>query len=500
MTAALALVCVAAWTKTAGATELTVSARSVAQAYQLRWLRFGAPDEVVQRRRFSQTLGLHAWDLLAPTRLPGQVPRSSDAPFPLRLEVLMRIDHDFGSYAQDEVVFRVGEGRGSAPVRDLVPELDEQRFALDLLTAYVEGEDAGGWLDFRIGRQLDLDTFSWWAYDGAWVRADTPWRFAVEAHGGLTNRGQIEEAAASSRFEPSGTASAGCRIFDDTLGRWEPSRDCPQRQQLMPTFGVALVADELGPVRARLGYRQALSPAADRAYPTDAGWDVNHESMSAEAWLSAGAAAAWAAGRMNLLLGSVDDATTGGRWRVGAHTASVDYVYSLPSFDGDSLWNVFVGEGYHEGRAGYVLAPRGSAYAFHARGHARRFVASDGATAAGGGAGVRMRRDDWQWRVDSSFEDGYGGTRAGLDASARLRLSPRWEASGRATTIFHRDSRLAAFDDDHHGVMAGAQMGARWIMGEGVAMHLIAEENISYLRGSQWRVIAIWDLVFAPEL
>jgi hypothetical protein len=48
---------------TAGAYEFEVRAKTVGQGNSLRSLRFLGPDQILARRRFSQTLQLHIWDL-----------------------------------------------------------------------------------------------------------------------------------------------------------------------------------------------------------------------------------------------------------------------------------------------------------------------------------------------------------------------------------------------------------------------------------------------------
>ena len=61
--------------------------------------------------------------------------------------------------------------------------------------------------------------------------------------------------------------------------------------------------------------------------------------------------------------------------------------------------------------------------------------------------------------------------------------------------IRFRDDLLA----DYQGISFGAQAGGRWVIGEGVALHLLAEENVNRIDTSQFRLIAVLDLAFAPE-
>ena len=55
-------------------------------------------------------------------------------------------------------------------------------------------------------------------------------------------------------------------------------------------------------------------------------------------------------------------------------------------------------------------------------------------------------------------------------------------------------------DRCREGEEAGFEGGARWLMTHGVALHLLVEENLSYSRGHDTRVMGILDLAFRPEM
>jgi hypothetical protein len=60
------------------------------------------------------------------------------------------------------------------------------------------------------------------------------------------------------------------------------------------------------------------------------------------------------------------------------------------------------------------------------------------------------------------------------------------------------------FDDDLrpdlHATNLGAQAGVRWILTDGVALHLLFEDNHNRIDDNVLRVIGVLDLAFRPEL
>src|SRR6185436_6215190 len=92
----------------------------------------------------------------------------------------------------------------------------------------------------------------------------------------------------------------------------------------------------------RLAYRRMWSATADRL-PGEPESGTNFEATS----LTANAAwrqmlFATAGVRYNLLLGGFDDAQLALRARVGpGRWVTAEYSYLAPTFDGDSIWNIF---------------------------------------------------------------------------------------------------------------------------------------------------------------
>ena len=524
----------------AAASEFEVRARTVGQGYALRSFRLPGPDLSLDRRRFTQLLSLGIYDI-GDLRGPRRG-RFLHQPYPasephVYFSGYLRIDHDFGDWATGTVTL----DRPYDAV-DLVPELEHELMSLDVLYAYVAAENlAGGRLSLYAGRQLDVGTLDWWSMDGITARVDTGRGVAVEAFGGV--RVRDASPAGSAALEPDGTGGAACAEYVEGAvpgsGAWRPidrpppmegslfTNDydvCPQREQPMPVFGAAVETVDLGRVWARLAYRRAMSPRpgligpADRfeypdtgLYPNEAGqapgWGVNEERVAATVRANVEVAGAQvtphAAGRYDLLLGTVDEAHAGVRVRRGVHAVEPEIYYSLPSFDGDSIFNVFASEPYLDLRCTYDLRPRrGTVHAF-ARAWARRFLAGagegadPGATAGGVQAGAGYRPDaDLQARLDLFHDAGYGGRRTGGAGAAFWQMSRKTGVRGRVGVVHFDDARA----DGPRGVTVSVQAGASYRVNHGVMVHLMAEEDIDRSNHGQRRVIGVLDLAFVPEI
>jgi hypothetical protein len=526
----------------ARAYEFEIRSLTLGQGYQLRALRPLAGELSLARRRFTQTLTLEIWDIgrgrLRRALHDGRPPRGAD----VYVSALVRVDHDFGEYTTGAVAI---DARLVDAI-DLVPELARSSLGLEVLYAFAGARRIAGVLDVELGRQLLVGPLDWWSFDGLTLRAHTPWRFAVEAFGGL--RVRDSSPAGSPTFEPDGTGGADCAEYVEGpvpgSGSWRPiDREvpgggnrfesdyelCPQRDEIMPTFGVG-VATEALPVVARVAYRRSMSATpgvigpVDRFDEPDLGlypsetepapdWGVNEERVS----VSAGGVAAFArrrgqiglhaAAAYSLLHALVDEQHVNLRVRYGAHAVVPEYYASHPTFDGDSIFNVFSTSPYRDLRATYELAPDGAPVGGYARAWVRWYDsedagdAPDGAAtdgvAAGGQVGARYRRDAWSSvRFDLFHEDGYGGRRTGGSGAVRWRVTQRWDAASRLSVVgFDEDLR-----DRLSGTSYGAQLGASYRVAPGVALHAVGEQTANHIHGAQTRVIGILDLAFAPEI
>jgi hypothetical protein len=120
----------------AHAYDFQIDAQTIGQAYQLR----AADDALVNRRRLTQYLGLSIYNLGPHDDLGRPLPRNQ-----LYLTASLRFDAEIGDYATP------AELSGRTPQRELFAE------KLDLLYAYVGGNNFLGFLDFQLGRQILVD-------------------------------------------------------------------------------------------------------------------------------------------------------------------------------------------------------------------------------------------------------------------------------------------------------------------------------------------------------
>src|SRR5215468_267564 len=381
--------------------EFEIDARTTGQAYSVRWFRFSEPDRLLNRRRLTQTLGLEVWDLLEPDFDAARPDPPPLAPFQLYFSTQLRVDHDFGEYEQGDVIYTSGSGTGRSTALAAIPELGADNFGLEVLHAYLGARGIGGIVDAELGRQVVVDNLDWYAFDGLHVRVRLPFHLAVEGQAGFLVRDS--SPVGTSSFAPDGTSASHCLGFLPDVGAFVASPDCPQQDQPAPTFGGAVETQGLGDFSARVSYRRTVSATAD-VYPNTRGeapgWGVLEEKLSGDVRgrLLGGDVAPWASARWNLLLGLIDEAHAGVRVALGASGAvTVEALYSYPSFDGDSIFNVFSTEPYWDARATWDVWPGHGALRGYLRGYFRRFASVDGdatsGVAAGGGLGGQWKPD-----------------------------------------------------------------------------------------------------------
>ncbi|MCE9579626.1 MAG: hypothetical protein K8W52_41280 [Deltaproteobacteria bacterium] len=545
---AAAVVAVAAawvsWPRSpAHAYGFSIHSRILTQAYELRGFRLSGPDVWLARRRYTQTLSLDLVDLgdLARKRAIRHTGRGATISF----SSYLRLDHDFGDWTGGSVTV---DGASTRAI-DAVPELRASSYGLDLLYAYVDARGlADGRVDIKLGRQLAVDALDWWAMDGATVRVTTPLHAIVEGFGGL----RVRDASplATSQVELDGTTGADCQEYVEGAtpgtGAWQlidrtraltdhPDADdtgyCPQRDQWMPTFGGAIETAGFHSVFARLVYRRSESQtvgllgAPDRLSPTalDTGyypneygqapaWGVNEERIAATVRanidLRGGTAqvSPWAAARYSLLHGLIDEAEAGARLRWHAHAIEPEVSYRFPTFDGDSIFNVFSVEPSTEARLSWTYAPRAGAARVNASAWYRRYYRDDEGRqtaapatddAAGGGTVSLDAEVDERWRARGELfaDGGYGGRRTGGAAALRWRRDRAVSAQGRATLLdIVTDSSTPI-----RAVTGALQLGATWRLADGVALSGVIESSSDRYTHFQARGLAILDLAFAPE-
>lgn len=525
----------------AAAYEYELAARTIGQIYQLPTLRMAGADLWLARRRFTQTLTLSVWDVgdLRRHRLklrPGRVDRGPVIWFTGHL----RLDHDFGEWTRGELRMP----GNVVDALDAIPELASSSVGVDLLYGYLAADGlADGRLDLRVGRQLSVDALAWWSVDGVTARVHTPWPVIVEATAGLRVRDR--SPLGTGDLDLDGTAGADCTEYVEGAlpgtGSWQiidrsrvPGESplgsdltlCPEREAWTPTGALALETDGLAWGFARLGYRRSQSRTpgligdVDRldfpdtgVYPDEVGqapgWGVDEELVTAVARgrIRAGAARVepWAQARWSLLHAVVDEAQAGVRLTRGAHALEPEVGRSIPTFDGDSIFNVFVVGSSWDARLSYDLAPRLAAYRAHATAWLRRYDVPSpdgtdgdawvGGVRAGGELDVTARL---RARLELVGDDGYGGRRTGATASAR------WD-TGRALDVVARLGGLSVATADSDldgadGVSGVGQVALTWRIDDGIALLTTTEIAASPRAAFGLRAFAVLDLAFEPEI
>ncbi len=508
--------------------EFEAKAQTVGQGMTLHALGLGRNTSVLRRRRISQSLQLHLWDLAGThASFSRWDPALKEGPR-VYFSSYLRLDQEQGSFGQGRLLL----GGRFRDVVDVIPELERSSLQLDLLYGYVGAEGLwGGAVDVFVGRQMDVQTLDWFRMDGLKVRGHLPWHVNTEAFAGLV----VREAswAGTDALEPDGTSSALCEEFVEGAlagsGSWRPidglppvsnnrftSDDelCPQRDQYMPTFGAAITTEGLRRFVGRIAYRRSHSAspgllgAPDRLDFEDQGYypfeaeqassGVNEErlSISLRGLLGDNRHTPYAAARYSLLHGMIDEAHAGVRLAKHAHSLEPELFYSAPTFDGDSIFNVFSSEPYSDGRLTWRYEPGSGAWHGYLRGWGRRYHDELGGAYVGGGqGGVQLRRQQTQLRFDSFAESGYGGRRIGGVLAGWWQATPKLRVQTRLSLIdFADDSRKSL-----HGTNLGMQLEARYRVNTGFTTTLMLEQNSNAFDRYALAAFAMIDLAFQPK-
>ena len=459
----------------ASAWDVEINAETIGQGYQL----VAGNGDLVSRRRLDQYLGLNVWNIGKKDSF-GQPLRDNQFYFTSS----MRLSFDFGDYLL---------GTPTIGGRNVAPELGNNRF--DLLFFYFGGRDVGGFIDFKVGRQIEYSLFELLSFDGLSVEAKTPWWFAVSAYGGLLVNGFLPIDSAI--YRPDGTA---------------PGVLSPHDMDPKPVVGAGVRAIGFRDLDASFGYRRVFSPGTDLGCTlgstdlrtiescTKATSGTTEEVLAWQARyrILDGLIIPWAGFRYNLLVDRLDVIEAGASFNISPkHALRAEYVYSYPTFDGDSIWNLFARSQFDDVRVGYDLRLgrfRGWARAlvriFHDINGGPDFSPA-GSVDGGGSLGGRVDLKQGFLRADLYGELGYGGTKVGVDLSGRFKV---WRdilgLEGRLTYVH--------FEDDHHtsnyADSFGFQVGARVSFWKGMLLHLIFEDNINRFDLSQIRFYALLDV------
>lgn len=447
----------------AGAIQFHVEAETVGDAYQL----VRSNDELLNRRRLHQYLGFGAYDLTG----------SGDNALSLR--TLFRFDADFGLTDEDV---------------DAVRTLRREQLTIQAATLDGRGL-AGGMLDFSLGRQMHADAIDFLFFDGLSATVKLPFHVGIELLGGMEADNDIG-GITFSQLELDGT-----RFTEDPVSG-DQSQDMDQTKWVI---GAALTTADLVNTRARLSYRRIFSDSSI----DDGGMKINQEKMGLSLGQRFGPAA-WvhAASSYDLFNARFDLIRGGARVRptswldvelLGSHVA--------PSFDGDSIFNVFSTNPYNDvtWRLRLWLSADQSVYA---SGSARWYEATDPREKwedaelssdletheLGWGAayGWALRTDDGgRVAVDLRWDGGYGGERGVADVSVRYPLlKDVFEMDGRVTAIRVKDG----VQENLETWGTGYQLGGRYLVDERVSLSLLAEQNFNRIHQMTTRVFLVADL------
>ncbi len=513
----------------AHAYEFWLRAQTIGQAYQLRQYRLIGPDLFLGRRRYTQTLALRIVDIggLAASRREARLP---DRGLRISWQSYLRVDHDFGTYTSGRIKLSEQLRRDAI---DVIPELVDSSAGLDLLYGFMSldglADDA---LDIKLGRILIDDGWGASALDGVTTRYDLPSvPLAVTAAAGL----RVRQASplGLSAFELDGTSGAGCREYVEGAtpgtGAWKlidrnrmirntklgsDYELCPQREVRQPTIGIALATSRVRRFGAEIGYRRTWSDTVgliggvdrltypDRGlYPDEIGQapatGINEERLYARVHgsLRAGALTLMPYGnvRYSLLHAALDRFDTGIRLERGRHVLEPSVEYFLPTFDGDSIFNVFSIEPTTDVRLGYQF---NGPVRLRASTWLRRYAHEDGASSIAGGVEAGIERpfgSKLHARLDGMFDDGYGGRRAGGTGEVAWRARDELWLRARAAVLGVRRE-----DRSRWVTVSGVLSGSRRLA-ETVGFHVIAELDHDALYPLTTRVIGVIDLAFTPE-
>ncbi len=428
-----------------------VTSDTSAQFYEMR---SPTGQTIIARRRLTTTLGVAVYDLL-------EDPKDPRAPT-LTFRARLRYDADYGGSVEETAVNRVDR---------LVPGFDRGPF--DLMYGYVEGRRfARGLLGFRLGRQYVTDALGWWSFDGGLVKVTTPWYFAAEAYGGLEQRGGF--FLSSPRFERDGIWRGNRTGYEQDPTLW-PSF---QPNAPAPAFGAAIESAGFTWLSGRLTYRRVYNTGASnlsqfanglRTPATYDGTRISQErvgyAVSATHPTLGGVKAGFAydlyVKQMANVYASLDWFTT------PTVTLSLDYDYYRPTFDADSIWNVFLAMPMNDvglraswdpsSRFGLAGSLRGRVFQVQTESDASRTSPNGLAEAnyypssafepmGGGNLSARYRVGEGHIGARAAADLASSGDRIGLDVYGERTLETRYVLQAR-TGVWHWSDDLRADRD-----------------------------------------------------
>lgn len=436
--------------KQAHAIEFLVESHTLGDAYQL----VTSGNRLLNRWQVHQMLGLSLWET-----------PDEDGIQHWSFTSLFRFDVDFGVTDEE--------------LRD-VPTLN--RSLPSIQYAYAEGKGLlGGALDVRVGRQLLNDTIDYIMLDGAKVVVKLPWYLGVEVDAGLEVKQEISILAATQ------LELDGVRVNDGIQKDNGP----------VAMIGASLTTRDLPYANYRLGYRRRFSGGAVNS---------EHVGTSFHQRIVKGLDASGTA-TYDLFNGRFDRVQVTGRWRMADFTElELGYLRLLPSFDADSIFNIFTAFPMNDANMRWRLYPSqndrlyvgGMVRLFGNEGYVDGALTGVTPTVieAYGASGGWMhmfgpKGRDGRLNLDFSWQDGFHGRRILADANAVWAISPQeWELQGRFTAVDFKDAAKPL----RSTFSVGYQLGGRYLINRAAAFAIIFEHNMNSIQTHQVRLYAMVDL------
>jgi hypothetical protein len=492
----VATLAVPTWSEPAGAYEAEVTASTDAQFYTLR-SPFG--DPTVRRRRYTQTLGLHVYDIQGDYVAFGPQ---------LTFKARLRLDSDFGQEDAE---------RDASRADRYVPGLEQA--PVDVMYAYLEGQNyVNGLIGFKVGRQYQVDSLGWWSFDGGLVRLTTPVFFQVEAYGGFEQRGGMPIMLGTERYSSSGVYR-GDR--DDLEANQYPYY--LEESKLAPAYGFAVETAGVHFIHGRLSYRKVInrdtvvvSPFADAGggFTTVKGDRVSSErlgySLRGDVPELGAVRGSFVYDFYNKLFSEYAFAAD---WYTTEEiTIGGDYDYYYPTFDGDSIFNWFTHNGSHtiKGRGEwrpsrrFDVALSGGIKTFSTEGNSGTYGTEQQQPGVEpdrdetgtlkdllGDAGARYRWEDGSVGLRSMLEAGKRGHRAGGDVTGLQKFENGFYDTQVVLSVYDWSDELRPQRD---------ATSFTYVLGGGVTpfdetrLGLEWEHSMNRLVGQRFRVLATLDL------
>lgn len=459
---AFGLLCVfLVWPCTAFSVNYHVSSSTLGDLYS--HLRSSWDDEdPIYRQRVHQIVGLNIFDL------------SDDGSNQVYFVSSMRIATDFGVTAREQ--------------EDI---LGMSQTDVALLYGYFDMKEWMGWLDVRAGRQYEIDAIDMVLYDGLRMRAYTPWYVGMEALGGLE---AIQDMGPTQNPQTLDGTPGGPLLLEGRYGDVEPRL----------VIGGGLFLHNLQYTHLDLSYRRIQTLGAGTKADVLGKPGVNQERIGVAAsqriteglFVNGGTS-------YDFFLGGLNEIVAGARYRpVFAFEGEVKYHYLLPSFDADSIWNVFSWRPMDrvEERARFYGSEDLSVHV----GAYQSFFRSDSSVTdeavenvvedLGFNAGGFFRyQPDAYARADVNTQFGYGGKQTFFDVGMGQEYAGgTWGIDGRILMIVFEDGQQERLN----GTMLGAQLGGFWQFNSDGKLSVLVEEASSELQPHWLRIFALLDLDF----